>query len=117
MTDSARRFARLRARYAQSLASKHAALCEAWQVCVSAPDASNLHKLQVLVHRLSGSAPAYGYAALGKRAGAIDRELMDWNDAEPTAREGAPDLAHRLTAPMQALIAELAHHAAAGERD
>lgn len=117
MTDSSRHFARLRTRYVQSLDSKHAALHEAWRVCLAMPDPSNLRKLQVLVHRLSGSAPAYGYAALGKRASAIDGELMDWCDAASTARDSATDLAMRLAAPMQSLIDELARHAAKGARE
>jgi len=115
MTDSSRRFERLRARYAQSLASKRAALREAWRACVARPEPSSLNKLQVLVHRLSGSAPAYGYETLGRHASAIDRELMDWSAA--TERDSAADLAQRLSSPMQALIDELAHHATAAKHE
>jgi len=117
MMDSSRRFERLRARYAQSLASKRAALREAWHACVATPELSTLHKLQVLVHRLSGSAPAYGYAALGRHASAIDRELMDWSAADSTERDRAADLVQRLSAPMQALIDELAHPATAARHE
>ena len=116
MTDSSRRFERLRARYAQSLASKRAALGEAWRACVATPEPSSLDKLQLLVHRLSGSAPAYGYKTLGRHASAIDRELMDWSAASMD-RESAADLTQRLSAAMQALIDELARHATAAKHE
>lgn len=113
MTDSSPRFALLRARYARSLASKHVALVQAWRAFASDADAATARELQGLVHRLAGSAPAYGYAALGARASAVDRELMDWEGAEPRRRDTAGELAQRLSMPMQALIDRLAQHATA----
>ena len=62
MTDSSERFEFLRARYTRSLASKHAALVDAWRAFAGGADEKNASALQTLVHRLAGSAPAYGYA-------------------------------------------------------
>ncbi|HEV7490233.1 MAG TPA: hypothetical protein VGO25_05470 [Rhodanobacteraceae bacterium] len=112
MADSRKRFEILRARYAKSLASKHAALAEAWRAFADAADEVRACKLQDLAHRLAGSAPAYGYATLGTRAGIVDSEIADWRDANPNARESPGDLARRLSAPTQALIESLARLAA-----
>lgn len=117
MTDSSKRFEFLRSRYARSLVSKHAVLAEAWRAFADTADERNARSLQILVHRLTGSAPAYGYAELGARAGAVDRELADWDETEPSARDSPGELARRLSAPMQALIESLAHHAAAAPDD
>lgn len=112
MTDSLKRFDVLRARYARSFASKRAAFAEAWRAFADTPDATRARDLQMLAHRLAGSAPTYGYESLGAHAGVVDRALADWNEAAPKARESPAQLALRLAAPAQALIDSLAQHAA-----
>lgn len=112
MTESSKRFDSLRVRYARSFASKRAALAEAWRAFADTADATRARELQVLAHRLAGSAPTYGYEALGAQAGVVDRALADWNEAAPNARESAAELVRRLSSPAQALIESLAQHAA-----
>lgn len=113
MADSSKRFEILRARYAKSLASKHAAVAQAWRAFADAANESRACELQDLAHRLAGSAPAYGYAALGSRAGIVDNEIADWRDANPTARESPRELAQHMADPVRALIESLAQLAAA----
>lgn len=112
MAESSKRFESLRARYARSFASKRSALAEAWRAFADTADATRARELQVLAHRLAGSAPTYGYEALGAHAGVVDRALADWIEASPNARESPAELALRLAAPAQALIESLAQHAA-----
>lgn len=106
MTATSPQMDALHARYARSLASKHAALLEAWRAFKKARDDASAKKLHGLVHRLAGSAPTYGYAALGMQARKADHAFA----------HGA-DLAERLTEPVEALLEELsrqAQRAAAG---
>lgn len=78
MTDRDERFQRLRMQYAQSLPGKRAALAEAWRAFVAAPDDAALQReLSTQLHRLAGSAGAYGYEALGTHARAADRLAGD----------------------------------------
>ena len=102
MTATSPQMDALHARYARSLASKHAALLEAWRSFSAAPDdAAAARKLHGLVHRLAGSAPTYGYASLGLHA----------READHAFARGGPDLAARLGAPVEALLADLAREA------
>lgn len=107
MTGSSHRFDLLRIRYAQSLPLKREALKSAWDAFVANPGSDARAELQVLVHRLAGSAPAYGFDALGARARAIDGELGDRADHPANA----DPLARRLAAPFRALLDELAEAA------
>jgi HPt (histidine-containing phosphotransfer) domain-containing protein len=108
MLDSSQRFAVLRTRYTQSLASKHVALEDAWRAFSAAADTATAHELQVLVHRLAGSAPAYGYGPLGPLASAIDGEFTEWENAPADSRASARVIADRLAVPVQALLDRLA---------
>jgi len=64
----------LRERYASSLGQKRAALSQAWQAFAAAPrDAALRRELSMQLHRLCGSAGAYGYAEIGENACAADR--------------------------------------------
>ena len=96
----------LHARYAHSLASKHAALLEAWHAFSATPGEASARTLQGLVHRLAGSAPTYGYASLGMLARAADHAF-----AHAAAANGGRDLAERLAGPIQALLDDLAGQA------
>jgi len=112
MLDSSQRFALLRTRYTQSLASKHVALEEAWRAFDTAANEATARELQVLVHRLAGSAPAYGYGPLGMLASAIDGEFTEWENATDASRDSARAVADRLAEPMQVLLDRLAAFAA-----
>ena len=93
----------LRARYAGSLAAKRDALVNAWQGCVGeSAGVASRRELAVQVHRLCGSAAAYGYGELGECACAADRLL-----ASPVSP--APDA---LSTAMHALIDALKYAAA-----
>ena len=91
----------LHARYARSLASKHATLLEAWRAFAAAKDDASARKLHGLIHRLAGSAPTYGYASLGLLARKADHAFA----------HGGHDLAERLAAPVEALLDDLARQA------
>lgn len=108
MIDSTRRFDELRATYAQSLGRKRQALARAWQAFAGAPDdEAPRRQLHLLIHRLSGSSVAYGYAVLGENARSVDALLRRWDELAPDARDSASELAERLTVPMRALLEQL----------
>lgn len=66
----------LRERYAASLGHKRAALAEAWQAFAAAPrDPALRRELSMQLHRLCGSAGAYGYDGVGECACAADRHV------------------------------------------
>jgi len=101
MTATSPEMDALHARYARSLASKHAALLDAWRAFVAAEDDTSARQLHGLVHRLAGSAPTYGYASLGLLA----------READHAFAHGGSDLAKRLAAPVEALLEDLARQA------
>ena len=101
MTATSPQMEALHARYARSLASKHAALLEAWRAFDAAKDDTSARKLHGLVHRLAGSAPTYGYASLGLLARTADHAFA----------HGGRDLAAYLKAPIEALLDDLARQA------
>lgn len=100
MTATSPQMDALHARYARSLESKHAALLEAWRAFKKAKDEASAKKLHGLVHRLAGSAPTYGYAALGTLARKADHAFAHGGD-----------LALQLAEPVEALLVELARQA------
>ncbi len=60
---------------------KLTALMAAWEFWVSHPDDPNAEReFRGLVHRIAGSAGAFGYNALGERARAIDETMLRWAD-------------------------------------
>jgi HPt (histidine-containing phosphotransfer) domain-containing protein len=113
MTEPSERFETLRARYARSFATKHKALAAVWQAVESTPDAASARELQLLVHRLAGSAPSYGYAHLGAVARSIDGALSEWHDEPPARRGDAAQVVEALREPMRALLDELLRQASA----
>lgn len=104
MSDSSQRFELLRASYAQSLASKYSALESTWHEFAASPDAALLRELHVLVHRLVGSAPAYGYARIGDLARAADTQIAEWDELQNSSRESIDVLAKNLARTMRALL-------------
>ncbi|MBA8882816.1 hypothetical protein [Dokdonella fugitiva] len=110
MNDTDHRFELLRRRYAQSFAAKRAALADAWLAFVAMPDdAERARELSMQVHRLCGSAAAYGYLRLGECACAADRLVGDELAAPRLA--GAERMGH-FEAAVRAVIDELAAAAA-----
>jgi len=105
MTATSPQMDALHARYAQSLASKHAALLDAWRAFDAAKDDASARKLHGLVHRLAGSAPTYGYASLGLLARKADHAFA----------HAGRDLAAHLREPIEALLDDLARQAQKAE--
>lgn len=108
MIDSSQRFDDLRARYAASLKRKQQALAAAWRDLAAAPDDDALRReLQLQIHRLAGSALAYGYERIGESARAADVVLHGWEALAPPLRDTPAGLVERLAAPVQALLDDL----------
>ena len=73
------RFEELKARYARSLPQKATELAAAWQQFAADPhDAEARRTLHLCVHRLSGSAPAFGFEDVGDVAQVVDGQFSDW---------------------------------------
>jgi CheY-like chemotaxis protein len=108
MNESSERFDLLRARYANSLGDKQRALAQAWAAFAAAPsDAAARDDLQQQLHRLCGSALAYGYARLGDDACLADSLLRRWGELAPALRDAPSDLLEHLLASVQAVLAGL----------
>lgn len=108
MIDSSQRFDDLRARYASSLKRKQQALAVAWREFSAAPDEDGLRRdLQLQIHRLAGSALAYGYERIGESARAADSLLHGWEALAPALRGAPQELVRRLDAPLQILLNDL----------
>lgn len=94
-------------RYHASLPVKHAELSTLWQAVRDEPtDADALHSLQRALHRLAGSAGAYGYVALGDLARDADALIILRVDPLAAGQTNA-DFVERLRAPLDRLLAEL----------
>lgn len=107
MTDTDDRLERLHQRYASSLRAKSAALADAWRVFAASPDdAACARELSMQVHRLCGSAAAYGYRRLGECACAADR-LIAGELAALTCAHGEA-LVRRFATSVQDVLGELA---------
>ncbi|UXI69189.1 Hpt domain-containing protein [Tahibacter amnicola] len=99
----------LRHRYAKSLPQKGRDLDAAWRRWLaSLEDRDALADLHQHVHRLSGSAPAYGFEDLGALAQPLDAMFAEWINADPAQRLPARALADRMASRMQALVQALA---------
>jgi len=110
MTEFNQRFDDLHTRYAASLARKFEVLDTAWRVFAASPHAdAKRRELETHVHRLAGSALAYGYERLGERARAADQLMHGWDESPPEARDAPATFALRLAAPLRQLLDELGH--------
>ena len=75
--DFDQRVSLLRERYQASLASKRVALEAAWSAVGATPEDPDARaELRSQLHRLAGSAPAYGYKALGDAAARACARLL-----------------------------------------
>jgi HPt (histidine-containing phosphotransfer) domain-containing protein len=97
----------LRQRYAQSLPQKGRDLERHWQAFGAAPDDRRLlAELHQQVHRLSGSAPAYGFDDIGALAQPVDAALAEWLGPNLSGRTAA-ELAGAIEPGVKALVAAL----------
>lgn len=98
----------LRLRYLHSLAQKGRDLQSQWQrLQAENQDRSLLVELHQQVHRLSGSAPAYGFDDIGALARPVDQRIAEWLRGEHTGRENPEQLVQSLAAPVAALVRSL----------
>ena len=101
---------KLQLRYAASLAQKHAELSRAWAALQAQPDDIALgEELNSRLHRLSGSAGAYGYLRLGEVAQRLNERLRDWSEIAPSRRSSAHELVESLRIDIAVLLDELLH--------
>jgi len=116
MNDFNHRLDLLRERYSASLPSKREALVKAWRAVQADPaDAAHFNQLQTLVHRLAGSATAYGYEELGELAGVVNALLKD-SRLMPDMREVSATVGPAVTRLLKAMAAALPHARAQRER-
>lgn len=107
MTDSDHRLELLHRRYAHSLREKSAALAEAWRMFAADPsDAACARELSMQVHRLCGSAAAYGFRRLGESACVADRIIA--GELAASERPDGDALVRRLATSVQDVLGELA---------
>lgn len=103
----------LRLRYWRSLPQKAQDLLEHWQRAQRSPhERAALVEFHQLVHKLSGSAPAYGFDAIGALARPVDHRIAEWLRGDDA--DDAPDavtFVHALGAPVAALIGALEYAA------
>ncbi|MFC5489171.1 response regulator [Dokdonella soli] len=115
MSESRRHFERLRENYAGSLAHKRRSLARAWSAFAVNPHEGAVRRdLFTQIHRLCGSAPAYGYERLGDQARVADELMREWEALPPPQRAAPADLAARLAAPVRAVLDELDRTGAPG---
>lgn len=117
VTDANELFDQLQARYVASLPLKRLELAQAWARLADQPPSDRRSRLQDMLHRLAGSAPAYGLEEVGKHARAADLVLIGW-DGRAADPGSAAELAQSLEQPMRALLGALdaaGRHADAGQ--
>jgi len=108
MTDQPPAFDLLHQRYTDSFPRKRSEIERAWQqVLHTGGEEGARADLQRLVHRLAGSAPAYGFEAIGTLARGVEEHLLQApRPARPPDLTAAPT--GDLHASIQALIDALA---------
>lgn len=105
MIPDTQRFDRLRRRYAASLTRKRQDLDAAWRRLQG--DARACADLHEQVHRLAGSAPAYGYEAIGVLARDVDRLLTTWRESAAPPADGDAEPVATIASPVRSLLAAL----------
>lgn len=90
--DFDQRLSLLRERYRASLQGKRDMLQDAWRQFHDHPRDGHLREqLRSLLHRLAGSAPAYGYAQLGEVASIVSQRLGNEHEGSSIDVEGIVD--------------------------
>lgn len=98
----------LRLRYLRSLPQKSVDIRAQWDLLRQRPhERALLVELHQQVHRLSGSAPAYGFDDIGALARPLDQRLSEWLRADDGERDTVADLIGSLAAPVAALAQAL----------
>ncbi len=98
----------LRLRYLRSLPQKCDDIRAQWDLLRQRPhEQALLVELHQQVHRLSGSAPAYGFDDIGALARPLDQRLSEWLRAEVGERDAVSDLIGTLAVPVAALAQAL----------
>lgn len=98
----------LRLRYLRSLPQKSDDIRAQWDLLDQRPhERALLVELHQQVHRLSGSAPAYGFDDIGALARPLDQRLSEWLRGEDGERDAVTDLIRTLAAPVAALAQAL----------
>lgn len=98
------RLEELRQRYAESFPAKATELAAAWQAFL-VDSAAGFAALHQSVHRLAGSASAYGFEELGVIAQRADDVLAKWSDVEALPVTLTEQLEPHVTALVAALRA------------
>lgn len=105
----------LRLRYLRSLPQKGEDIRAQWDLLRQRPhERALLTELHQQVHRLSGSAPAYGFDDIGALARPLDQRLSEWLRAGDGERDAVGDMVGSLAVPVAALAQALR---LAGEAD
>jgi HPt (histidine-containing phosphotransfer) domain-containing protein len=108
MSPITHRFAELKMRYAASVPAKREVVEAAWLAFSTSPGEETAAELLTAAHRLSGSAPAYGFAAIGTAARTVDSRIHAWAKCAPAEREPAAALATSLAGPVRSLLDSIA---------
>lgn len=104
----------LRLRYLRSLPQKSDDIRAQWELLRRRPhERALLVELHQQVHRLSGSAPAYGFDEIGALARPLDQRLAEWLRSDADDRLAVSDLLELLAASVSALAQALAQAALA----
>lgn len=69
----------LRLQFLAGLPARRAALLAAWAECADGGEEAPWRRLRDIAHKLSGSAPCYGLAAIGSMARELDQQLSGRN--------------------------------------
>ncbi|MEO8670967.1 MAG: Hpt domain-containing protein [Tahibacter sp.] len=100
----------LRLRYSDSLPQKGRDLAALWNAWLAAPHGRvNLLGLHQQVHRISGSAPAYGFDRIGTLAQRVESVLAEWLDPRDATDRDPEQLRALMGNDMLALLGELSH--------
>lgn len=95
----------LRQRYRMSLGDKQSELALSWERWLGTPDSpkakSDFHER---VHKLAGSAQAYGYVDLGREAVRVDELLSRWDSEVTSLRAPLKELLGDIAARVEALL-------------
>ncbi len=108
MIESKDKAAHVTERFRASLGEKHGEIALVWERWLASPDdADAMRKFQLLVHRLTGAAPAFGLPDLGRQALRVDEHLNAWSEEVGTLRAPLADLCHAVAGPTESLLRTL----------
>jgi HPt (histidine-containing phosphotransfer) domain-containing protein len=104
----ARRIEELHRQYVQSFFAKHEQLRRLWDaLCSEEAGEAQARELHLHLHRLSGSAGAYGFEGLAQRAHELERDWTHYLDAEAASRPPAYAVCMQQAGRMAELFDEL----------